>query len=50
MPEVFGLVIYDRQSERVSATIDLQKIESNHFNADTLQTRFLIQGDETGDL
>ena len=42
----FGLVIYDRQSERVSATIDLQKIESNHFNADTLQTRFLIQGDE----
>ena len=42
----FGLVIYDRQSERVAATIDLQKIESNHFNADTLQTRFLIQGDE----
>ena len=24
----FGLVIYDRQSERVAATIDLQKIES----------------------
>ncbi len=42
----FGLVIYDRQSERVAATIDLQKIESNHFNADTLQTRFLIRGDE----
>lgn len=42
----FGLVIYDRQKSQVTGTIDLQKIDSNYFNADTLQTRFLLQGDE----
>ena len=42
----FGLVVYDRKREQVVGTIDLQKIQCNYFNADTLQTRFLLMGDQ----
>lgn len=42
----FGLVVYDRKREQVAGTIDLQKIQCNYFNADTLQTRFLLMDDQ----
>ena len=42
----FGLVVYDRKRQQVAGTIDLQKIQCNYFNADTLQTRFLVRGDQ----
>lgn len=41
----FGLVVYDRQRQRVTGTIDLQKIQCNYFNADTLQTKFFLDND-----
>lgn len=41
----FGLVVYDRKRQCLSGTIDLEKIQCNYFNADTLQTKFLIRGD-----
>lgn len=41
----FGLVVYDRQRQRVTGTIDLQKIQCNYFNADTLQTKFFLDHD-----
>lgn len=41
----FGLVIYDKEQQQVTGTIDLQEIHCNFFNADTLQTKFLIEQD-----
>ena len=42
----FGLVIYDRESRQVTGTIDLQAIECNYFNANTLETKFLLIGND----
>lgn len=41
----FGLVVYDRQRQQVTGTIDLQKIGCNYFNADTIQTKFYLDND-----
>ena len=41
----FGLVIYDRIRDCVTGTIDLQSIECNYFNTDTLETRFIVKND-----
>ena len=41
----FGLVVYDRKRQCVTGTADLEKIQCNYFNADTLQTKFLVTGD-----
>ncbi|PWL71640.1 MAG: hypothetical protein DBY27_02605 [Clostridiaceae bacterium] len=41
----FGVVIYDRTKEQVTGTINLSKTDNNYFNADTLQTKYLLEKD-----
>lgn len=39
-----GMVIYNRERERVTATIDLQEISCNYFTADTIMTKVIVDG------
>lgn len=39
-----GMTIYNREWERVTATIDLQEISCNYFTADTLMTKVIVEG------
>ena len=41
----FGVVIYDRTKDQVTGTINLSKTDNNYFNADTLQTKYLLEKD-----
>ena len=42
----FGVVVYNRQKQQVAATINLAKIHSNYFNAETLSTQFIVDGNK----
>ncbi len=41
-----GLAIYNRKEQRVTSTIDLQKINCNFFETDTMSTKFIVDIDK----
>lgn len=41
-----GLLIYDRDIAEITAAIDLQEIECNYLNADTIATRIFLSDDK----
>ena len=40
-----GLLVYDRQNQKAVAALDLQALECNYLNADTIVTRLFVQDD-----
>lgn len=41
-----GLVIYDRKQEEVISVLDLQQMECNYLNADSIATRIFLDGNQ----
>ena len=40
-----GLLIYDRSREEITAVLDLQQMECNYLNANSIATRIFLDGD-----
>ena len=41
-----GLLIYDRSREEITAVLDLQQMECNYLNANSIATRIFLDGDK----
>lgn len=41
-----GLLIYDRSAAEIAAALDLQEIECNYLNANSIATRIFLSGDK----